>query len=262
MFSHLTYVLLDAARMGTQIEIAQVRNKAYETLYRGTSSEKLAAVAPYLFQFAYSTPFANWYLRNGWGESWGVMLKSGWPLQELQKHFRKFLKVETEAGQSLYFRFYDPRVLRIFLPTCDTAQLREFFGPIDYFIMEDEDPAVGIRYWQENGFLKTDRQPVAALIAGLQEPAPLPAAAQEQLPPETLAIIEELRKQYPDVAFPGDAREPEAQKAPIVKEHEQQAPAKPAQKPGAGFWTLDTEGAQPGESDAAPTPKTKWNMFD
>ena len=38
----------------------------------------------------------------------------------------------------MYFRFYDPRVFRMFLPTCDETQLRDFFGGVDFFIAEGE----------------------------------------------------------------------------------------------------------------------------
>ena len=157
MFRQLTHILFDAARMGEQIDEAKEQNKSYDSLYRGDSEESLAAVAPYIFQFSYSTPFAGWYLDNGWGDSWGVLLKSSCPIQELHKHFRKFLLVKTEEGEELYSRFYDPRVLRIFLPTCDAMQIRAFFGPVDYFLMEDEDPAFALQFRHENGILKQER---------------------------------------------------------------------------------------------------------
>ena len=32
--------------------------------------------------------------------------------------------------EALYFRFYDPRVLESFLPTCSEEQLDEFFGSL------------------------------------------------------------------------------------------------------------------------------------
>ena len=53
--------------------------------------------------------------------------------------FRKFLIVKLEVGKELYFRFYDHRVLRIFLPTCYEKQLKYFFGLIKVFAMESED---------------------------------------------------------------------------------------------------------------------------
>ena len=39
----------------------------------------------------------------------------------------------------MYFRFYDPRVLRIYLPTCTLEESRVFFGPIDGFLVESAD---------------------------------------------------------------------------------------------------------------------------
>jgi hypothetical protein len=65
--------------------------------------------------------------------------------------------IKTEDDQQLYFRFYDPRVLRIFLPTCDENQLREFFGPIEQFICEDEDPEFALVFSFEKNNLKTQR---------------------------------------------------------------------------------------------------------
>jgi len=43
--------------------------------------------------------------------------------------------------ESLFFRFYDPRVMRGYLPTCSPKQLAEFFGPVDFYIAEGEAPA-------------------------------------------------------------------------------------------------------------------------
>lgn len=157
MLHHINHILLDAARMGLAMQEAKEKNPAHDSLYRGRSEESMSEVAPYIFQFDAKADFGKWYMEKGWGDSWGVMLRSPLPLQELHKHFRKFLLVKTEDGQELYFRFYDPRVLRIFLPTCDKEQVTEFFGFINYFLMEDEDPDYALRFWQENGILKTER---------------------------------------------------------------------------------------------------------
>ncbi len=269
-FGHLTHILLDGARMGIAMSEARLRNKAHESLYRGENLGMLDQVSPQLFSFNAAVPFGHWCLKTGWGHSWGVMLKSSWPMPELHKHFRKFLTVKTEGGKSLFFRFYDPRVLRIFLPTSDTAQLREFFGAgaIDYFIMEDEDPAFALRIWHENGFLKKERMAVADLIAALPEPGTVPnRATEDELPPETLAVIAELREQYPDVDFPGprptgeSAKAQKQEEAPQPKAPEQTAP-KPA-PPKPAFSPMNNEGESAADSAVtAPKPKTKWNMFD
>ena len=54
-------------------------------------------------------------------------------------HLRKIFIVEDDEGQEYFFRYYDPRVLRTFLPTCSKCQLDEFFGPIEVAICESSD---------------------------------------------------------------------------------------------------------------------------
>lgn len=150
------YIILDAARMADEIDTAKSINKNFASLYRGKSEEYLSTVAPYLFNHNNLPEFEQWYFGKGWGDSWGVLVYTLETMKYLHKHFRKFLMVKTEDGEELYFRFYDPRVLRIFLTTCDRQQLKEFFGPVDYFICEDENPAFGFIYSLDNGLLKTE----------------------------------------------------------------------------------------------------------
>ncbi len=150
-------MILDAARMEALIDKAKDLTPTFDSLYRGQSEETLATVAPYIFQVERGQEFEKWYFDNGWGDSWGVLVYSQEDMKSLHKHFRKFLMVKTEEGEELYFRFYDPRVLRIFLPTCDKDQLKEFFGPVESYICEDEDPGFGIVFSLQDGYLKQDR---------------------------------------------------------------------------------------------------------
>ena len=54
---------------------------------------------------------------------------------QVRRHFRKYLMVEAEGDDSrLYFRFYDPRVLRVFLPTCPPESKQAFFGDVERFL--------------------------------------------------------------------------------------------------------------------------------
>jgi hypothetical protein len=153
----LNYCLLDAARMLDQMETAKELNPIYDSLYRGRKEEALSMVAPYLFTYQEGTDFANWLAEKGWGDAWGVFLFSNATLVELHRHFQKFLLVKKEDGQELYFRFYDPRVLRAFLPTCDWVQIQELFGPVQYFVVEDEDPAYDIVFTVQKGYFQTIR---------------------------------------------------------------------------------------------------------
>ncbi|HYH16507.1 MAG TPA: DUF4123 domain-containing protein [Flavisolibacter sp.] len=149
---------MDATKLDISFFSTEEFNQKYESLYKGGLEEDLVDVAPYLCTLQSTTEFKNLYKLNGWGNAWWVLLKTELSFDKIYKHFRKFLLVKTEDGQELYFRFYDPRVLRIFLPTCDSNQLKEFFGPIEYFICEDEDPTYGLIFSLANNQLKTERK--------------------------------------------------------------------------------------------------------
>ena len=146
---------MDAARAEMNLYTAIELNPNHQSLYKGSAEEDLAGVAPYLFTIKENTPFADWYFKEGFGKSWGILLFANAAFEDVYKHFRKFLLVKTEDGQQLYFRFYDPRVLRIFLPTCDSSQLKELIGPVRHFLVESEKSKEILQFWHENGILKT-----------------------------------------------------------------------------------------------------------
>lgn len=62
------------------------------------------------------------------------------PAQELRDHLRKIFIVNDEEGNEYSFRYYDPRVLRTYLPTCTGEEAKEFFGPIQRILVEAEVP--------------------------------------------------------------------------------------------------------------------------
>jgi hypothetical protein len=134
-----TFALLDAARDPGVLAFIAEYGLQSRCLYAGHDQE-LLDYAPYIVSLSPDQITA--LVARAWGDSWGVFLKSDADIPTLRRHFRKFLMVELETGEEVYFRFYDPRVLRVFLPTCDENQWREFFGPISTFAMESPDIAV------------------------------------------------------------------------------------------------------------------------
>lgn len=133
-----TYAILDAARdkaIYPKIMNADVQSIC---LYHGAKAVELATVAPYLILLKKNDSFTEWLLTQGRDNSWGIFLQAPTylKLNELQRHFRKFLMVYTEDGKPLYFRFYDPRVLRVYLPTCIAPELQTIFGPVSSYYVE------------------------------------------------------------------------------------------------------------------------------
>ncbi len=149
----MKFLILDAARILGEIETAQTLQADFLNLYLGTGEEYLSSVAPYLFPFQADSEFGKWFLEKGWGNSWGMFIDTNVLMEDLQKHFRKYLMVKTEDGREMYFRFYDPRVLRKFLPSCDENKLKAFFGPVKIFGMESDDPEFALEFLLEDGKL-------------------------------------------------------------------------------------------------------------
>jgi hypothetical protein len=54
-------------------------------------------------------------------------------LAQLRIHFKRLNFVKTEDGKKLFFRYYDPRVLDAFLPSCLAEELNFVFKDIDSF---------------------------------------------------------------------------------------------------------------------------------
>ena len=133
------YAILDAARDSKILALLLHSNEEYQSLYEGEEGAKLAQVAPYLVRLKNDSPLLEKLVREGWGESWGVYLTSRSEPVEVRHHLRHFLQVRMPDGKQVYFRFYDPRVLRIYLPTCTAEETGSFFGPIQNYLMEDED---------------------------------------------------------------------------------------------------------------------------
>ena len=71
----------------------------------------------------------------------------------MRKHFRKFVTVYNEEMEPVYFRYYDPRVFRVYLPTCNAGELDTVFGPVETFCVEDRDPSTLIKYEVMSGRL-------------------------------------------------------------------------------------------------------------
>ena len=148
------YVVLEGASVpGLRTKLFEMRPQ-HVCLYRGELEPDIAEVAPYLIRMIQGTEFSNWVLTEGWGKHWGIFAQSRYSFEEMRKHFRLFLTVHDETGKPLLFRFYDPRVLRTFLPTCNSEELKKFFGIVMNFAVEDEDPQTMLNYFLPNGKLK------------------------------------------------------------------------------------------------------------
>ncbi len=141
------YAVLDGASIpGLLDKLYGERRPEFECLYRGEIAPDMAQVAPYLVRLRENDEFTDWVLGQGWGKHWGIFLQGQEEMTAMRLHLRRFLVVHTTEGKPLYFRYYDPRVLRTFLPTCTGEELEKFFGPVKAFFLEAEDPKTLLKF--------------------------------------------------------------------------------------------------------------------
>jgi hypothetical protein len=104
-------------------------------LYRGQIPPELVEVAPYLVKLdSRSATLRKLFEHCG---AHAVFLTSTAPLADIRQHFRRYLRVSSEdKKRTMLFRFYDARVLRLYLPTCTPRERAAFFGPVEAFFLE------------------------------------------------------------------------------------------------------------------------------
>lgn len=160
------YWLLDGARDPDIAGLVGASGLPYSCLFTGPLHPRLEAAAPYLVQLPASAPAARLLLRRGWGQAWGILIVAGADvtLAQLRLHLKKFLRVKTEDGKTLAFRYYDPRVLKLFLPTCTGEELRGFLGPMTRLIAESDGGAQAQAYALRGDMLQTQQYPLASVV--------------------------------------------------------------------------------------------------
>ncbi len=136
-YSRDMWMIVDAARdrqiFGLLLECFYSQHSC---LFAGPIAPQLQVAAPYLVQLSYDDKKTQKFIQMAWGNSWGVFVKCNVRLEVLRRHLRTFLLARDEDGNQLMFRYYDPRILRIYLPTCRIGELETVFGPIERFLME------------------------------------------------------------------------------------------------------------------------------
>ncbi len=150
------YIILDAARVEQMpAQLFELEDDPeYFSLFFDTPQAELIDVAPYLVKVDMDSRLLAWMLDEGWGKSWGIFISATMELEELFEHLRQFLKVKDPEGEELFFRFYDPRVLRIFLPTCNFQEIMQFFGAVGSYMVESEDGGKLLEFSKGDGELE------------------------------------------------------------------------------------------------------------
>jgi hypothetical protein len=137
-FNRDMWMIVDGARDRRVFSSLLSSYLQYSCLYAGDLPHQMEAAAPYLVQLEFEDRYTRKLIDEAWGNSWGVFLRCNETMDRLRRHLRQFLRVQDWRGRFMLFRYYDPRVLRVYLPTCNNEEMRTVFGPIKSFYMEDE----------------------------------------------------------------------------------------------------------------------------
>lgn len=137
------YGLLDAAR---DDRILVLLREAVETslcLYDGPRADALTDVAPYLVRFRADSRLLDHVVEEGWGRRWGVFCTSALDPEQVRRHWRRFLMARREdTTEELYFRFYDPWVMRVFLSACSEREREQLLRGMRALLFEAPDGTV------------------------------------------------------------------------------------------------------------------------
>jgi hypothetical protein len=146
------YAVVDGARAFDLAFTGRLMGHKLYTLFAGELAALTAHVGPLLVSFEGQSAFLErWVSQVGCHA--GVLLRSNTDLESLYTHLRQIFIVNDEDGQEYFFRFYDPRVLRTFLPTCRSDELAEVFGPVDEWIVENPEATGYLRFRRESAGL-------------------------------------------------------------------------------------------------------------
>ena len=154
------FAILDGASVPGLVQLLHRHDPTRECLYRGELQPDIAEVAPYVVQLEAGTEFTDLVLNQGWGKHWGIFALAAADLFTMRQHLRRFLTVHDSTGKPLLFRYYDPRVMSIYLPTCNPDEVKAMFGPVSRYFMESEAPDVALSFQHKDGSLVQKKVPL------------------------------------------------------------------------------------------------------
>ncbi|MBL8211617.1 MAG: DUF4123 domain-containing protein [Bryobacterales bacterium] len=125
----MLWAIVDACNEPVVLEkVQQIGEGRARCLFRGDAQQQKEAVAPYLFHL--DGELLSWINQTLAGKPWGVFVAAQADSATLERHFRSMLMVRGPEGHNLYFRFYDPRVLEMYLGQSNEQDVRRFYGPV------------------------------------------------------------------------------------------------------------------------------------
>lgn len=149
------YCVLDGASDKTIYPMLKSSRWDFKCLYKKNVHfegermvDELAATAPYLLKLDPARMSIESVIGERLGKNQMIVFESSAPMLELVDHCSSMLKAMDEDGKVINFRFYDPRILRVYLPTCTDEEIYIFFGDM-YKVWADGEDEVMLEFDKE-----------------------------------------------------------------------------------------------------------------
>ncbi|WP_182912938.1 DUF4123 domain-containing protein [Paracoccus onubensis] len=160
------YALLDAAQSPDIPICLEGFSNPARCLFDGDAYDNLAEVAPWLVELTRYSDVWDWFVEEGYGKDWGILIHSRLPLPRLKTQLKRFLRVEDEDSDVYFFKYYRPEIFNKYVPRFDSIQRSTFWREIEAIYSEyHRDPQKLIRHHldgehveQEYDILSTGRR--------------------------------------------------------------------------------------------------------
>lgn len=140
------YLILDGAQIGDLIKTIYRLQPAAEIdiLYLNTPFAELQEVSPVLVKITPNNALYQ-HFQAQWQNTAGIHMIATGDLYSLGNHLRTSLQAKIN-GQAYFFRFYDPRILSLWLETLTKQQQQQFMGSISKLYLPDPNTGELIEY--------------------------------------------------------------------------------------------------------------------
>ncbi|MEJ6404134.1 DUF4123 domain-containing protein [Yoonia sp. 2307UL14-13] len=173
------YLMLDAS-VDPDIPVCiEAFNSPSRCLFDGDAFDQLAEVGPWLVEVKRYDDAWDWFVEDGLGNDWGIIIHTRLPLMRLKVQMKKFIKIEDEEGETYFFKFYRPEHFNTYIPAFDDDQIARFSRGVEAFFAETVDPAHHLTHHKVvDGKFQSENIDLVALGEPLRIKPPSPEDAQ------------------------------------------------------------------------------------
>lgn len=132
------YLLLDQAQIENLPErlIQLAGNTPSQLLYQRTAYASLEHLGPMLLPVSLNSPLAHTFFQE-WSTAAGIWLESDAKAREVLAHLRSLLHARVAGDTTVLFRYYDPRIMALWLADLPPGERDRLMGPVRLIRLPD-----------------------------------------------------------------------------------------------------------------------------